>query len=246
MQFYIPTKGRPDEQPAYDQLEEAGLKPVLVVDRSEHDLYLDTARLILTVPDGGIAAKRQHIINHALKQGHHKICVLDDDMEIHAVDKTAVDKATTFRPGSFRLRVEVAAIDELLEVYAHGGIHTRHFVNYAKQPHELNRGYYRQIMFFNLARMPRIPKYVGHTAEDVRFMIALLEQGLDYFIATSCCMKEIKSKVLKTHFTQGDKDKDMRALAAEYPTAARELKDGRVTLSYAKILKKAKKRLDGG
>lgn len=238
MKIYIPTLGRPDEQPAYEQLNRAGLEPWLVVDKSDCSDYSRYRSLEASVR--GIAEKRQWIVEHA---GRQKFCMIDDDMTIGIVyrsgDVCTIDRHPT--PGKVRGQFEAA--NKLLNTFAHGGVHTRHFVNYAKQPYETNRGYYRQIMFFNPALVPRMPAYVGYTAEDVRFKIALLEQGLDYFIMTSCCMLETKAKSLPTHFTQDSKNKDMRALGAEYPDHVRKTKDGRITLSYSGILKAAKKKL---
>jgi hypothetical protein len=113
----------------------------------------------------------------------------------------------------------------------------------------MNRGYYRQIMAFN----PRLwgkpaPTYGGNTAEDVRFMLQLLERGLDYFLITSACMIEnVPRGQAKTwsHWTQEEKNKDMIDLAARYKEHCFINADGRPGLRYAAILKAAKKRLNG-
>lgn len=248
MKLYIPTRGRPDEQPAYEQLDAAGLKPILVVDKDEYEKNNQyVGKTCLVFPGGGIAAKRQFIVDHA---GDSKFGMIDDDMEIHAVDETLTvspqgatpkTKCVISLPDTERILSEFGYVEALLEEFAHGGVHTRHFVNYAKKPYTVDVGYYRQVMFFNPKLMPLKPSYVGNTAEDVRFMLALLRQGLSYFIMTSCCMVERKAKSLPTHFTQSGKDKDMVELAKEFPKFVRVTKDGRVTLSYAAILKAAKK-----
>lgn len=237
LRIYIPTLGRPNSQEAYNQLDAAGLKPVLVLDETDAAPYTGYRQLRVAVK--GIAQKRQAIVEHA---GKRKFAMLDDDIVIKAVDFDMLEKCEISLPSSARLTQEFERAEDLLDQYAHGGVHTRHFVNYAKQPYELNRGYYRQVAFFNPKLMGRVPRYTGETAEDVRFMVALLEQGLDYFIMTSCCMTEVKDKALPTHFRQEQKNKDMRDLGDEYPKFVRATKDGRITLSYAGILKAAKHR----
>lgn len=240
MKVFIPTLGRPgvDEQHAYRQLNEAGLAPTLVIDANDKSDY--SAFRWVKVKVKGIAQKRQAILDMAKGE---KFAMFDDEMTINRVD--VVDgKCVIAAPTPRRVAAEVAKASRLLDSFAHVGVHTRHFVNYAAQPYEKNRGYIRGgLGFFNPKLMPKVPRFEGHSAEDVRFMIALLEQGLDYAIMTSCCMIEIKSKMLRSHWTQEEKNEDMRVLASEYPKFTRSTKDGRLTLSYAGILKAAKKRL---
>jgi hypothetical protein len=228
--------GRSGEQRAYEQLSQAGFEPTLVLNKTDTADYSGYRHVY--VPAKGIAPVRQAILELAAGD---KFAMFDDDMTLNRVD--VIDgKCVIGVPTPRRLASEINKIDKLLDKYAHGGVHTRHFVNYAKQPYELNKGYHRSVVFFNPALMPVVPRYVGYSAEDVRFMIGLLEQGLDYFIATSCCMIEKKSKVVPTHFTQEKKNVDMYALAAEYPKHARPQKT-HMSMSYRGILKDAKKRL---
>lgn len=242
MQIYIPTLGRsePIEQPAYAQLSAAGLNPLLVVDKTDKADYSGFNCLRANVKPG-IAAKRQWILAHALANSV-KFCQFDDDMTISAVDMVD-DKCVISKASNARVRQEMNRAEKLLDKYAHGGVHTRHFVNHAKKPFILNRGYIRQIGFYNPALMPKVPKYTGRTAEDVRFMVDCLEQGLDYFMLTSCCMIEIKSANLPSHFTQLDKNVDMIEFTSQYPQFVRDTADGRVTMAYALLLRAAKQRI---
>lgn len=238
MKIFIPTLGRPDEQLAYQQLVNAGAAPILVVDETEQADYTKFRHVRVSVV--GIAAKRQAILEMAAGE---KFAMFDDEMTINRVD--FVDgKCVIAIPTPRRVAAELNKAERLLDKFAHGGVHTRHFVNYAKQPYETNRGYIRGgLGFFNPALMPKVPRFEGNSAEDVRFMIGLLRQGLDYFLLTSCCMVEVKSKTLRSHWTQEEKNADMRTLADENKKYARATKDGRLTLTYAGILKDAKKQL---
>lgn len=238
MRIFIPTLGRSCEQRAYVQLTSAGLEPVLVVNKTDPADYASYNHVRVNAK--GIAPVRQAVVQLA---GRDKFAMFDDDMTLNAVDIEPNGKCSIYEPTPKRLASEIKKIDKLLDKYAHGGVHTRHFVNYARQPYELNRGYLRSVVFFNPALMKTVPRYEGYSAEDVRFMIGLLQQGLDYFIVTSCCMIEKKSKAVPTHFTQEKKNADMLVLGAEYPKHVRPTRDGRITLSYAGILKEAKKRL---
>lgn len=244
LKIYIPTHGRADgPQSAYHQLEAAGLEPMLVVDRSEADKYDSKKYSFYAADVRGIAQKRQWIVDHA---GKKKFVQIDDDMTIamvHHVDGRCLIQKD---PPPRILKAEFALLDSLLDDYAHGGFHTRAFVNHAAQPYITNRGYYRQIMAFNprLWGMPA-PRYVGNTAEDVRFMLQIIERGLDYFLITSSCMIEVVPKGQKqtwSHWTQDEKNKDMVKLAQEYKQFAFQNPDGRWGLRYAAILKAAKQR----
>lgn len=240
MKIFVPTKDRPNDQRAYMQLEAAELHPVLVVDKSDKADYSKYRHVRVNVK--GIAAKRQACLEMADGQ---KFAMFDDDMTISAVDDDECSPPSCLitEPSPARVRREIDKAERLLNRYAHGGVHTRHFVNYAKKPFVLNRGYYRQIMFFNPAKMLPVPRYEGRTAEDVRFMLRLLDQGLDYFLLTSCCMVEKEPRWQAQNWSQEEKNADMLELAAEYPKFTRPTKDGRITLTYAGILKHAKRRL---
>lgn len=244
MKFYIPTRSRPNTQRAYAQLTAAGFTDVwLVVDRDQEALYRPICPKLVLSPIGcGIAGARQAALRHA---GQDKHAVFDDDTTLGAVDENIVTGKCTIdnEPDPKRVRAELLSAAKLLDTFAHGGVHTRHFVNYAERPYITNRGYPRQIMFFNPRLIAELPKYRGRTAEDVRFFLACLEQGLDYFLLTSCCMIEKKSADIKTHFNQEMKNEDMLELGEQYKKYVRPTADGRITLGYAQILKDAKKRL---
>ena len=245
MKIYIPTRSRPNSQRAYDQLEAAGLKPILVVHEDQRNLYaVHKRRTIYSPPACGIAAARQFILQHA---GNAKHATFDDDTTLALVEEDPITGkcAIVNDPQPADLRRQIEHADELLETFAHGGVHTRHFVNYAKKPFTVNRGYPRQIMFYNPKLLMTRPSFEGNTAEDVRFFISCLRQGLDYFIMTSCCMIEKPSAELKTHFTQEGKNKDMLQMVEDMDLHefVRPTADGRITLSYSRILKQAKKGL---
>lgn len=243
MLIYIPTRSRPNTQRAYDQMERAGFEPMLVIDDDQKALYKGK-RFITTPAGGGIAGARQRALSHAGKRKH---VVFDDDTTIASVDMEGEKCAINNDPSPARVRKEIARADKLLDTHAHGGIHTRHFVNHAKKPVIFNRGYPRQIMFFNPALMPVIPKYVGRTAEDVIFFLKCLDQGLDYFLLTSCCMIEKKSAELRTHFNQEMKNEDMVELVGRrYAEFVKPTRDGRITIGYARVLKAAKARIARG
>lgn len=257
MKIYIPTRGRwhPWEQRGYRQLEDAGMKPVLVVDSDEKEHYGDYRHVVMpdhTVdvnPLERISVKRQYIIEltkqELIQFGDGKVAQVDDDVTIATV-KFGSDNMTckiNDLPSKDEIQAEYGIANELLDKYAHGGVHTRHFVNSAPRKVQLNRGYYRQISFFNLSKMKPIPRYGGGGSEDVKFMIELLNQGLDYFILTSCCMVEKQAKRLPSHFTQEQKDLDFKEVWDKHAAYVKHLRNGRVTLSYSKILKDAKKRL---
>lgn len=241
MKLFIPTLGRPgvEEQLAYKQLNDAGLEPTLVLDASDPSDYAGFRNVRVKVR--GIAAKRQAILEMAKGE---KFGMFDDEVTINRVD-IVEGKCLIGVPTPRRVAAEIKKANKLLNQYAHVGVFpTRQFINYAKQPYTLNNGYIRGgLCFFNPKLMPVVPRFEGNSAEDVRFMIALLEQGLDYAIMTSCHMREIKSKTLYSHWTQEEKNADMRTLGEEYPNFTRPTKDGRITLTYAGILKAAKKRL---
>lgn len=245
LDIYIPTHGRADgPQTAYTQLEAAGLRPTLVADASEPQQGY-RGRRTLFAPVRGIAPKRQWIAD---RSHGRKFMMIDDDIQLasvtHKDDKCVIDK----EPSGSLLQVHISAIEVLLEEYAHGGVHTRHFVNYQKQPYIENRGYYRQIMAFNPRLFPQNPppRFRGTTAEDVRYMLDLLDQGKDYFIYTALCMIEVVPRGQKktwSHWDQQLKNEDMTRLTAQYMNHRFITADGRYALRYANILKDAKKRL---
>lgn len=238
MRVYIPTRGRPSEQPAYHQLEAAGLGPTLVVDNDEAHLYREYRSI--AIPRGSIAFKRQFILEHAAGA---KFAQVDDDVVFHRVSFTGSQcRILTPEPGD--LRYDFAQAESDLSAWAHGGIHQRSFVNSAPRQMALNRGYYRQVIFMNpeLVRShgKQMPRYEGHGSEDLKFMVKLLEMGFDYFILTSCCISEKRSKELPSHFTQEQKDADLAETWARHAHHTKNLKNGRKTLSFSGILKEAK------
>tara|TARA_R110002110_G_scaffold145775_1_gene335313 strand:- start:1559 stop:2287 length:729 start_codon:yes stop_codon:yes gene_type:complete len=235
MQIFVPTLGRPDHQPAYEQLKAAELDPLLVVDLFDPADY--TRYSHIRVQCRGIAEKRQAILEHA---NGLKFMVIDDDITVRkVVQKNAGAKCKIHNASPDDIRKFMIQADKLLDFYAHGGIHPRAFVNKVPKPHCLNRTYYRQLMFFNPALFIRTPKYTGETAEDIRFMIELLEQCLDYFIITNFCMTE-KEPEKEERWSEETRRADMESLAKLYPHRRLE-KSGRVSLNFRQILKNAKK-----
>lgn len=237
----IPTLGRAHHQLTYQQLESAGYKPVLFVDDDEDADYGDMRTIRVRAQN--ISDKRQRIMEWA---GNRKVLQADDDLIISTVkhvpnpkhpDRT---KCLIKRATNRDIVRMVNRLSKLLDKYAHGGVHVRHYVNFADYPQLINKRYYRQMMAFNPSKFIEPIDYepTWNTGEDIRFKIKLLEQGLDYFILTNFCYHEDEPEDYERWSTE-EKMRDMQDLFNRYPT--RTLKDGRKSVLYHRIIKEAKR-----
>lgn len=219
MNIYIPTRGRATEQRAYAQLFAANLDPVLVVDPDEAEQYDPSMRKLVMPFVGGIGDKRQWIME---QNGLAKMAMVDDDLRFHKVfayQDTSADtgwNGYTEDPTPFDLhaffRVQVF---ELLDTFAHGGMVAKFFAfNWYRKfsSHMVNKSHYRQVLFYNPALMvPAPPTFSGNDGdEDTRFLLDLLDLGLDFFIATPMCFSEKRSRSLPTHFSEDFKRESIR------------------------------------
>lgn len=240
IRIYIPTHNRNTEQRAYHQLDQAGLRPVLVVDVTDDADYKGFRVLRASVK--GIAQKRQWILDHAGPLLHVQV---DDDITFSLVEH--VGGKCLISPASNKqckhLFEELAPA--MLETFAHGGMHTRHFVNGKAQPYVQNSGYYRQVAFFN----PRLFKgEVAYwpaklkTSEDISIMLQLIRQQLPWFLITQYCMVEKEPRGQPQTWSQELKDKDYKAFihANKLEPYLRHMKN-RSVLSWSAIYKAALK-----
>jgi hypothetical protein len=220
-------------QISYWQLEDAGLKPVLVVDESDPYHYRKFRHVRVRVK--GIAAKRQWILDETA--GPH--AQLDDDLILNKVTRSGTVKLATKKELQY-LFTEM--LPSLMEKFAHGGLHGRGFVNYAAKqhyPYAVNRGRYFRFLAYNRSRFVKPLQFrssKNKTAEDVYSQIDLAMQGLEWFTVVSYCYAE--KEYGPERWTQEQKKADNDEVMTHYDLPDRFIK--RNIINPLALLKEAK------
>lgn len=194
--IYIPTYLRGDAQPMYRQLNDAGLAPVLVVDKSDPFNYEKFRHYRIDVH--GIAQKREWIANHTLVDVH---IVADDDLQILSV----LTDGRTILAEKAGVRHCISMMEQLAEHYAHGGVHRRAFVNASSHKnYKINTGGYGSLLFYNKALWKSMPLFqVPHSPPiltDLCSQLHLFKQGLPFAVVTRYATKEVHEK---NHYETG-------------------------------------------
>ena len=237
MRVFIPTRGRYGEQHTLAALLDAGVDAWLVVDPDDEPMVSASYpnKIVLDKP-GGIGDKRQAVLDLCQDP---KLVMVDDDVRFHTVQDGRTWSSTPSEVSSL-----FALIEETLDQFAHGGVHSRLFVNQKPQPYVNSRSIYRQILCYNRALMPEVPRFSGNEGdEDTRYFLSLLDLGLEYFVITKFCFSERRSRVLPSHFSDSFKRQSTEKLVSsgKYAPYARRTRFGH-TLDFPRILADAKRR----
>lgn len=214
MRIYIPTVRKPEQMLAYWQLLEAGLRPIVVVDKMMQQYEgADTLAIGRKV---NIAQKRQFIMEHA---GMQPFCMVDDDLVFRKVQHNGRIRACM--PSELWALFSVL-IPDLLKRYAHGGVHPRLFVNSTLAygyPYCTTRRHYRQVLCYNPKLFNSPVAYPTDTAcsEDIWALVQLCMQGLDWFLITGYVTEEKEPKREPDRWTMTYKYRVIRRLLRRVP-----------------------------
>lgn len=217
MNIYIPTIRARQYQTTFNQLNAAGLRPILVPDEQcfMGDNTIDAQ--VLTFPKlkgKGIAAKRQAIMEY---EGAKPFCMIDDDIVLQRVRK---DGHIVPAKAQELKRLFTKTLPRLLTKYAHGGIGQRLFINSTFDngyPYHVTRGHYRQVLCMNPALFKRPVNYEFDSCEDLWMFTQLCMEGLDWFTYNGFCINERNSKAAPPTWSMEHKSRVMREIFARVP-----------------------------
>lgn len=176
MKIYIPTRGRPDRQPALEALIAAGAEVTLILSSGDktideyHDNYVGKCERI-EVPAHNIAEKRQAILEIS---GRQRFAMLDDDLRFYARSKDG-KRFTIATPD--QLRDMLAKVEQALHFNAHVGLADK-FMAQTKPRTAVFYGRYNQFLAYNPKLFPKpAPKFRLITNQEHDFHLQLATQG---------------------------------------------------------------------
>jgi hypothetical protein len=233
VKIYIPTFGRSNCQVTYNTLVNAGLAPILVVDKRDPYPYKE-----FTHQRGnyrGLPDKRHAILSQEWKT-QEKHVSFDDDLRFCTVTDAGIRTAS-----NADIRAMIKYIAKLLDTYPQVGLHPRMFVNYQPRPCAVNSGGTPfRVIAHNPKLIPIKPRMTPEACwyiEDKWVWHEIAKQGLPYAIVTAwCSMQPTK----RTHFTHDAKRDSMHHFVREAkidPAFYRPKKDGSLTVSYSRLSK---------
>jgi hypothetical protein len=184
MQIYIPTRQRPNNQITLKNLDEVNIAaPILVINESDRkDYAAHLNKLVLPDSDNNIGKVRQRIIEHAVEQGHDKICMLDDDLHFYKRKPPTGNTSLSFSllDATIDEKLEMfALIEQWLDEVVHCAVSAREGNNHVEQPHIENSrplrflAYRPQALVDNNVRFDRLT-----IQEDFDVCLQLLRLGL--------------------------------------------------------------------
>lgn len=244
MDIYIPTYGRGCVQPTYMQLLDAGLRPVLVVDKRDPYDYEAAGFVYERGNYKNIAEKRW-----ALARRHYRAkipyCTIDDDLKI-----LAVGDGHGHGPAHVASKRELkhlfsAMLPSLLQQFAQVGVHQRAFVNYQRKPFVANAGGFPyRFHVYNPSLWKRVPDVCPtHSGSDIWFWHQLVTQGREYAIVTLYATGDDTHPTVPSHFTSMQKAQDFNDICFMHTDIGakgftRSTKGGHGTsIAYAKLTK---------
>lgn len=199
MRIYIPSMGRANITQTYKNLPpQLQKRAMYVVPRSEEAAYHAAGFPAISPPDSvkRIAATRQWIVEEHIRQfgeSTDKLCMLDDDLSFHVCD-TKTGKYRSARNEPMEVVRGFQRLEELLDVYAHGGIAMKLGSNRFKFPGVavFNTRACRAIAF----RASILKQHWPHTKfgkvavqDDFHATLTLMELGYENAIVT-CIVQE--------------------------------------------------------
>jgi hypothetical protein len=218
VKIYIPTIGRRNKQKSAEALLDSDIDFELVISNREprprkHFPYI-------RCPEKGIRATRQWIMDRA----RGKLIMLDDDLSFHIRSKDG----KTFKICSpSQLKVMFRAIEEALDIYAHGGILER-FMGQTQPRHMKSNSRYIHVLCYNKALFPTpMPKYRTEVGEDFEMNLHLLTLGRPNFVLTEYAAENIPYAPggCNTWRTQGLELKETLKLEKLFPGLVRVVSD---------------------
>jgi hypothetical protein len=175
VRIYIPTRGRPDRQPAMEALLAAGFKPILVLSESdpEFDAYYKRwhGHTKLHAKAKSIAEKRQQIL---ACNGNVPFVMIDDDLRFY---KRSREGKRFSIATSEQLRELFYHVEAALELYAHVGISDK-FMAQTRPRNTVGYGRYNQFLAYNPKLFPKPwPKFRLTTNQEHDFHLQLATRG---------------------------------------------------------------------
>lgn len=200
MDIIIPSSGRPDRQPTLEQLAQAGIKPLLVVQDREYKAYLENwahvARVVgLPSHITTIAPTRQYILEHVGAWDRFVMC--DDDLWFYT--RRDDDRGRLRELTPHELREGFECLDGLLKPdmaqhVAHAGFAAREGANRNTDEFLYNTrimrvlGYRRSTLIDENIRFDAM-----EVMEDFHVALSLLEKGYGNIIANDWCHNQAGS-----------------------------------------------------
>lgn len=184
MDLIIPTYGRSANQETLKQLLKAGLKPILVVQAREMDLYdqyLDRGIEVRVLPGhiNTIAPTRQFIVDHVGE--HDKMCMIDDDLVFY---KRRDDEKTKLREIELWELADAFSLMRLeLRRIPHIGFAAREGANRNTESFVFNTrimrvlGYDRDVLISEHIQFDQM-----EVMEDFHVALSLLEKGYENLV----------------------------------------------------------------
>lgn len=185
MEVYIHTAGRVGDQPSYTALKQAGLDPMLVVQKAEAKAYAAVwpeARMVVLPPKiKTLSPTRQWL----LEQAGGKFVLMDDDLRFFI---RRDDDATKFQPATGKdIKAMFRRIESSLSKFAHVGLCAREGGNRMTEDATCTR--MMRVLAYNAdkvratgARFDRLP-----TKQDFDMTLQLLRAGLPNLVLHRYC-----------------------------------------------------------
>ena len=182
MDIVIPTLGRcdPTKQQTLIALNNAGLKPIVVVQPHEADWWhknMASERVQVLPPYiKGISATRDYIINEMTGDRH--VCMFDDDL--HFAVRREDDRTKFRQPEAADIRAMVADIALSLDWAPHVSIGAREGGNRVTTEHSFNTRMMRVLAYDrNVLKKNRVTFAPMDVMEDFHVTLQLLRLGYD-------------------------------------------------------------------
>lgn len=200
MDIIIPSSGRPDRQPTLEQIARAGLKPVLVVQLHEFEVYFARwGHLAMVVPLPAhittIAPTRQFILEHV--GDCDRFCMVDDDLWFYTRREDDPTKLTELTP--FALRQGFDTLDDLLKPdmvrhVAHAGFAAREGANRNTDEFLYNTRIMRVLAYRRSTLVDENIRFDAvEVMEDFHVALSLLEKGYGNIVANNWCHNQAGS-----------------------------------------------------
>ena len=186
MKVLIPSYGRPEEQPAYDRLTEAGADCLIIA--ADLESMSPGRRSVLKI-SSHVGETRQRLLEHAKRQKISKFIVPDDDCVFFTRSKDGKKFARASRE---ELSLMIKAVELALHTHAHVGVISRFMGNTKERHYSLNQRYLK-FAAYNTDLFPSPwPKFRLSVYEDIDFQLQLATAGKESFILTEYAVDDRK------------------------------------------------------
>lgn len=185
MEVYIHSAGRATEQPTYTALKQAGMDPILVVQKAEAKTYRaawpDAQVVVLPAKITTLSPTRQWL----LEQAAGKMVLMDDDLRFFV---RRADDITKFQPATGKdIKAMFKDIEKSLKKFAHVGLCAREGGNRMTEDAQCTR--MMRVLAYDAprvratgARFDRLP-----TKQDFDMTLQLLRAGLPNLVLHRYC-----------------------------------------------------------